>query len=181
MSEQRRVVAPAPLKFNLRPAKLSIPVVFENSKIEKDRSDDDQDDATILTSKQTVQDEHDNSDGPWLIKGLLLCCKNGSLADGKYQKSIGIVENIVEDYGAELKMAETGDVILLDQDDCETVQPNVGGQVMILRGLHRGKVAKMVEVRMERREAAVEIDQRGRWDGHQVLLPFKDFTKFIQY
>ena len=64
---------------------------------------------------------------------------NKKLSGGKYYKKKGAVEQVVGKYTAHVRIAESGDLLQLDQDDLETVIPAVGGRVRLVNGRGRGE------------------------------------------
>ena len=63
----------------------------------------------------------------WLHPGIVVKCMHKSLADGKYYKKKGVVEEVVDKYGARVRLLEHKAVLKLDQEYLETVIPKVGG------------------------------------------------------
>lgn len=136
-------------------------------------------------------DRPPNENVPWLLPGLVIQCHNQTLAGGRYHKTIGVVDRIVDTFGAHIRIAsgpQIGDTILLDQEDCRTVQPNIGQPVMIIAddeeeaegtGVVQRSYKRMrgilVEADVERREGVVELDP----DGHCVRFKFWQFTKVM--
>lgn len=100
---------------------------------------------------------------------------NRSLHDGAYHHQIGIVKRIVETYGGEIHL-ENGDVILLDQEECETVVPAVGQSGMCVRG--RWREEGRVRVVSGGREVEVELEEGPR-AGHRLLLPLSSVCRHI--
>lgn len=97
-----------------------------------------------LDIKSTGDQESDNP--PWLLEGLLVTCKNEQLASGNYRNRTGVVERLVEGgYGAEIRMTDSLDVLLLDQDDCTPTIPKEG-LAKVLRGQYRAALGRMVEM-----------------------------------
>ena len=99
---------------------------------------------------------------------------NKELAGGKYHKLKGIVTSVVDKYGAEVEVYDTGDTVILDQDDLETVVPAVGGRVLVLNGEGRGEEAMLLDIRAEEFVADLKLVETG-----EVLsgVEYEDFTK----
>ncbi|GMI15861.1 hypothetical protein TrVE_jg5659 [Triparma verrucosa] len=110
----------------------------------------------------------------WLRKDIVVKIKNKELADGKFYKKKGVVETVVEKYGAEVRVKDTVDVIILDQDDLETVVGPVGGQVMIVNGYGRGEEAELVEIKTEDYCANLKILETGELVKN---VEYEDFSK----
>ena len=99
---------------------------------------------------------------------------NKTLAGGKYHKLKGMVTSVVDKYGAEVSVYGTGDTVVLDQDDLETVVPAVGGAVLVLNGEGRGEEATLLEIREEEFVADLKLVETG-----EVVrgVEYEDFTK----
>lgn len=115
--------------------------------------------------------EHAPPDEAWLQAGLVVRVRNAELGDGAYWQRIGIVRRVVDVFGGEVHMVEGGgeggDVVRLDQDECETVVPPVGESVLVVRGLYKDLRARVV-----RAGAEVEVElEEGARRGHRLLLP----------
>lgn len=61
----------------------------------------------------------------WLQVGLVVKVLNKKVGGGKYYKKKARVRKVVEKYIGEVKMLESGDRLRVDQDDLETVRPQV--------------------------------------------------------
>mmetsp|Transcript_93826 Transcript_93826/g.251067 ORF Transcript_93826/g.251067 Transcript_93826/m.251067 type:complete len:392 (+) Transcript_93826:36-1211(+) len=70
----------------------------------------------------------------WVSKGCIVKVMHKDLADGKYFKKKGEIVEVHDNYKADVKMIETGDLIRLDERMLETVIPKVGGPVRIVKG-----------------------------------------------
>lgn len=122
-----------------------------------------------ITAHSEATQESSTEEKPWLQPGLLVKCLNSSLSNGKYFQKIGVVQKVVEDgWGAHVVMADSLDVILLDQDDCGTTLPSVKEHVRIVKGTYLNKRAVYQESSPDGRDAIVQLtDERGR----NVSLP----------
>jgi len=86
---------------------------------------------------------------PWIAKGLVVKVMHKDLAGGKYYKKKGTIEKVRDQFMADVRMSETKDLIRLDQEMLETVIPNVGKRVRVVKGFRRGTNATMREVDLE--------------------------------
>lgn len=104
--------------------------------------------------KAEVADADSPSDSPsgsepWLTAGLIVKVMNQDLAGGKYYRKKAKVEKVRQQFTADVRMVEAKDLIRLDQEMLETVIPNVGKTVVIVKGSHKGKRATMSAVNFE--------------------------------
>jgi len=67
--------------------------------------------------------EQQNRKDYWLSKGIVVKVMNKKLADGAYYKMKGVVRQVHDKYVGEIEMLDSGDVIKIDQNFCETVIP----------------------------------------------------------
>ena len=107
-------------------------------------------------------------EGAWLLPGLVVRLLNHSLNNGAFFHQVGIVRRTVDVFGGEVHM-ETGDVIVVDQEECEPVLPAVGQCGICVRGkwVDEGKV-RVVAMGKEG-EVEVELEE-GKRAGHRLLL-----------
>lgn len=95
---------------------------------------------------------------PWLCEGIIVKVMNQDLAGGKYYRKKGKVVRVRQQFAAEIRMVEGRDLIRLDQEMLETVIPNLGKPVMVVKGPFRGKAARMRTVDLEGFCVSVELD-----------------------
>lgn len=95
---------------------------------------------------------------PWLCEGIIVKVMHPDLAGGKYYRKKGKVMRVREQFAAEIRMLEGRDLIRLDQEMLETVIPNLGKAVMVVKGPFRGKSARMKTVDLEGFCVSVELD-----------------------
>lgn len=65
--------------------------------------------------------DEDEEEIPWIKKGLVVRIGNASLAEGKYFGLLAVIEEVIDNFGAQVSVLKNGDVVLLDQDDCQPV------------------------------------------------------------
>merc|ERR1711907_243687 len=75
---------------------------------------------------------------PWLCPGIVVKVMHKDLADGKYYRKKGKVEKVHDHYVADVRMAEDKALVRLDQEMLETVIPQVGKPVRLIKGSHKG-------------------------------------------
>ena len=99
-----------------------------------------------------------------MLPGLVVRLLNHSLNNGAFFHQVGIVRRTVDVFGGEVHM-ETGDIIVVDQEECEPVLPAVGQCGICVRGkwANEGRV-RVVAMGLERSAEQYEkrTDPRGR-------------------
>jgi len=94
----------------------------------------------------------------WLALDIVVKCVDKKLQGGAYYKQKGRVEKLVDRYTAHVRMAQTGDLLKLDQDDLETVIPAAGGRVLLVNGADRGAIATVLAIDEERFSVRVQLE-----------------------
>eukprot|EP00933_Yihiella_yeosuensis_P025865 TRINITY_DN20058_c0_g1_i1.p1 TRINITY_DN20058_c0_g1~~TRINITY_DN20058_c0_g1_i1.p1 ORF type:complete len:405 (-),score=114.20 TRINITY_DN20058_c0_g1_i1:139-1353(-) len=102
--------------------------------------------------------ESPSSGEPWLTVGLVVKVMHQELAGGKYYRKKGKVEKVRNQYTADVRMVEAKDLIRLEQEMLETVIPNVGKMVLLVKGNYKGKKATMRAVDFENFSVSVELE-----------------------
>ncbi|CAJ1408117.1 unnamed protein product [Effrenium voratum] len=100
---------------------------------------------------------------PWLCEGIIVKVMHQELAGGKYYRKKGKVERVRQQFAAEIRMAEGRDLIRLDQEMLETVIPNLGKPVMVVKGQYAGKRARMRSVDLEAFCVSIEFEDMAAW------------------
>ena len=97
-----------------------------------------------------------------------------ALKEAGYYKGKGVVEKVLKQYVAQISMLDGGDVLQVDQAELETVLPQEGGTVIVLREPHRGQKAVMQGIDTAAYKAKVQLR-----DGKQAMLslPYEDVCK----
>jgi len=113
----------------------------------------------------------------WLTPGIIVKCMNKELANGAYYKKKGEVKKVIELYVAEIQIQDSGDIIRLDQDQLETVIPNIGGRVRIVNGAFRGETAVIQSIDVDHFSVSLKID-KGHLNGKLVdNIEYEDICK----
>ena len=55
---------------------------------------------------------------PWIRESLLVKIGNESIGNGKYLGLLAVIDEVIDDFGAQVTVLKNGDQLLLDQDDC---------------------------------------------------------------
>ncbi|KAL4424472.1 hypothetical protein ABPG77_006781, partial [Micractinium sp. CCAP 211/92] len=84
----------------------------------------------------------------WLAPGIVVKVMAKKLSD--YYKQKGVVLRVLDKYRGEVEMAESGDVLQVDQDELETVVPQPGGSVLVLNGPYRGSRGTLLSIDTKR-------------------------------
>lgn len=106
----------------------------------------------------------------WICEGIVVKVMNKELQNGKFYKKKGVITHVEQEFCATIEMIESKDVLQLDQDDLETVIPQVGKKVMVLNGEERGQVAEIVSISLENYNAVLRIlDGPKRYDLQYLL------------
>ena len=103
---------------------------------------------------------------------LVLQVMSKELQEQGYYKKKGTIVAVKSPYVGEIEMADSGDVLRVDQAQLETVLPAPGGQVMVVVGKHRGQRGAMLGVHAEDFQAEVELT-----DGTKLLLEYEAVCK----
>jgi len=88
--------------------------------------------------KSRVADQLDH----WLVTGVVVKVITEKLGE-RYYKKKGVVTEVIDRYGAKVKMIDSGDKLRLDQTHLETVIPALGRTVRMVKGRHRGETATL--------------------------------------
>ena len=77
-------------------------------------------------------------------------------------------------------MLESKHVLRVDQDELETVIPQIGGLVRIVNGAYRGSNARLLSVDTERFSAKLQVE-KGLYDGKILkAIEYEDICKVAQ-
>lgn len=119
---------------------------------------------------------NDDEDTPWIRPNIVVKLLT-KVANGKYrgQKARVIRTDANNPFVAECKVLDSGDVLKLDQADCETVVPALENQVMILRGKYSGRLGTLVKVDFDSYQAQIEVST-----GERIWLDYEWFSKFME-
>ena len=66
-------------------------------------------------------DEDEEDEIPWICCGLLIKIGNATIGNGKYLNLLAVIDQVIDDFGAQVTVLKNGDQLLLDQDDCSPV------------------------------------------------------------
>jgi DNA/RNA-binding protein KIN17 len=131
--------------------------------------------STILADMMREEEkakEKVNRKDYWLCKDLVVKVMSQSLADKGYYKEKGVVERVISKYVGEIRMLESNHLLKVDQEELETVLPQIGGTVRIVNGAYRGSNARLLAIDTQKFAAKVQIEN-GAFDGR--ILPAIDY------
>ncbi|URD89589.1 Antigenic determinant of rec-A protein [Musa troglodytarum] len=117
-----------------------------------------------LIREEEKAKERSNRKDYWLCEGIVVKVMSKTLADKGYYKQKGSVKRVIDKYVGEIEMLESKHVLRVDQEELETVIPQIGGLVRIVNGAYRGSNARLLSVDTERYCAKVQIE-KGVYDG----------------
>lgn len=114
----------------------------------------------------------------WLCEGLVVKVMSKGLAEKGYYKQKGVVVRVNGRYVGEIKMLDSGDVLKVDQEELETVLPQIGAMVRIVNGAYRDSNARLLAIDTRKFCARVQIE-RGKYDGREIsAIDYEDICKF---
>ncbi|GJP66181.1 hypothetical protein CLOP_g23086 [Closterium sp. NIES-67] len=132
--------------------------------------------ATLMQEQEKAKERANRKDY-WLTEGIVVKIMSKALKEKGYYKQKGVVVRVIDRYVGEIKTLDEGHVVRVDQQELESVLPQIGGVVRIVNGAYRGCLAKLVGVDTERFCAKVEI-QRGAYDGRVIpRIDYEDICK----
>lgn len=136
--------------------------------------------STSRASGQETKQVPAPAEVPWLLPGMVVRILNKKLAGGKYYKQKAVVIEVVDEFVGVLKLLDGGDRLKMDQQELETVVPKTGGDVLILKGRHRGTVARLTELFIDRFCASLELTS-GKFAGEKLTnVDYEDFSKVAE-
>ena len=66
----------------------------------------------------SVDEDEEEDEIAWIRKGLLIKIGNESIGNGKYFGLLAVIDEVIDEFGAQVTVLKNGDQLLLDQDDC---------------------------------------------------------------
>ncbi|KAM3295578.1 hypothetical protein ACQJBY_038072 [Aegilops geniculata] len=133
-----------------------------------------------LMKEEEKAKERSNRKDYWLCPGIVVKVMSKSLAEKGYYKQKGLVKRVIDKYVGEIEMLESKHVLRVDQDELETVLPQIGGLVRIVNGAYRGSNARLLSVDTERFSAKLQVE-KGLYDGKVLkAIEYEDICKVAQ-
>lgn len=112
----------------------------------------------------------------WLHAGIVVKVMSPALKAHGYYKQKGTVLRVIDRYLGEIEMADSGDLLRVDQAELETVIPSPGGAVLVVNGPQRGARGTLVEIDVARFQAKVKLSGSGSGSGG-VWFEYEDVSK----
>ncbi|XP_020585779.1 KIN17-like protein [Phalaenopsis equestris] len=132
-----------------------------------------------LMKEEEITKERMNRKDYWLCEGIVVKVMSKTLIDKGYYKQKGVVRKVIDKYVGEIEILENKHVLRIDQEELETVIPQIGGVVKIVNGAYRGSSARLLSVETERFCAKVQIE-KGIYDGRVLqAVDYEDICKFL--
>ncbi|XP_020241039.1 KIN17-like protein [Asparagus officinalis] len=133
-----------------------------------------------LMKEEEKAKERSNRKDYWLFEGIVVKVMSKTLKEKGYYKQKGVVKRVIDKYVGEIEMLESKHVLRVDQEELETVIPQIGGIVRIVNGAYRGSNARLLSVNTERFCAKVQIE-KGIYDGRVLqAVDYEDICKVLQ-
>lgn len=130
-----------------------------------------------LMREEEKAKERSNRKDYWLCEGIIVKVMSKALADKGYYKQKGVIKKVIDKYVAEIEMLESKHKLMVDQEELETVIPQIGGLVRIVNGAYRGSNARLLGVNTEKFCAKVQIE-KGIYDGRELgAVEYEDICK----
>lgn len=124
--------------------------------------------------------ERSNRKDYWLFEGIIVKVMSKALADKGYYKQKGVVRKVIDRYCGEIQMLENKHLLRVDQEELETVLPQIGGFVKIVNGAYRGENARLLAIDTDKFCAKVQIE-KGIYDGRVLkAVEYEDICKLAQ-
>ncbi|KAF7801495.1 KIN17-like protein [Senna tora] len=133
-----------------------------------------------LMKEEEKKREKINRKDYWLHEGIVVKVMSKALANEGYYKQKGVVLKVMEKYVGEIEMLESKHVLRVDQEELETVIPQIGGLVKIVNGAYRGSIARLLGIDTDHFCAKVKIE-KGPYVGRVLkAVEYEDICKIAQ-
>ncbi|KAI3832789.1 hypothetical protein MKW98_002335 [Papaver atlanticum] len=133
-----------------------------------------------VMKEQEKAKERNNRKDYWLCEGIIVKVMSKALAQKGYYKQKAQVVKVIDKYVGELQMLDTKHILRVDQEELETVIPQIGGLVKIVNGAYRGSNARLLKVDTDKFSAKVQIE-KGIYDGRVLqAVDYEDICKIAQ-
>ncbi|XP_071737858.1 KIN17-like protein [Rutidosis leptorrhynchoides] len=133
-----------------------------------------------LIKEEEKAKERSNRKDYWLCEGIVVKVMSKDLKDKGYYKQKGVVRKVIDKYVGEIEMVESKHKLRVDQEELETVIPQIGGVVRVVNGAYRGSNARLLSVDTDKFCAKVQIE-KGIYDGRVIqAIEYEDICKVVQ-
>ncbi|XP_030746982.1 DNA/RNA-binding protein KIN17 [Sitophilus oryzae] len=129
-----------------------------------------------IRESEEIKKEKENRKDYWLTEGIIVKVITKTLGE-EFYKQKGIVREVIDKYGAIIKLLDTGKKLKLDQKHLETVIPAIGKLVKVVNGAYRGEIASLLN--LDERNFCVSIEiEKGLLKGRRVDgVQYEDICK----
>ncbi|CAH9111560.1 unnamed protein product [Cuscuta europaea] len=131
-----------------------------------------------LMREEEQAKEQQNRKDYWLCEGIVVKVMSKGLANkDAYYKKKGVVRRVIDKYVGEIEILENKHIPRVDQEELETVIPQIGGLVRIVNGAYRGSNARLLAIDTDHFSAKVKIE-KGIYDGKVLkAIDYEDICK----
>lgn len=130
-----------------------------------------------LMREEEMKKEKINRKDYWVCEGIIVKIMSKDLAEKGYYKQKGVVRKVIDKYVGEIETLDGKHVLRVDQEELETVIPQIGGVVRIVNGAYRGSNARLLGVDTDKFCAKVQIE-KGVYDGRVLkAVEYEDICK----
>lgn len=135
--------------------------------------------AISIPSQEVLEDRSEN----WILPNIVVKILNKKVGEGKLYKQKGVILSCYSQFVADLEVTLSDSSVVkirIDQDDLETVIPKVGGEVIILQGKYRGRLARVESIEQDKFVCQVKlIHENHKKDDEKIVLsmPYEDISK----
>jgi DNA/RNA-binding protein KIN17 len=175
----------AGIKMNIKPVNV-FALAAKSAKESKDKEPKDKDNKRKKSTMEQLMEEEErgkekkNRRDFWITPGIVVKIMNKTLADGKYYKLKGAIQECPDKYIAQIKVLDLGDVLKLDQSQLETVIPPIGGKLKVVNGAYRGESAVLQALDIDNFSAKIKLTS-GSSSGKSIdAIPYEDICKIHQ-
>ncbi|VFQ61958.1 unnamed protein product [Cuscuta campestris] len=133
----------------------------------------------LMREQEEAKERHNRKDY-WLCEGIVVKVMSKALAHKGYYKQKGVVRRVIDKYVGEIETLEKKHVLRVDQEELETVIPQIGGLVRIVNGAYRGSNARLLAIDTDNFSAKLKIE-KGIYDGKVLkAIDYEDICKLAQ-
>lgn len=133
----------------------------------------------LMREQEEAKERHNRKDY-WLCEGIVVKVMSKALANKGYYKQKGVVRKVIDRYVGEIETLEKKHVLRVDQEELETVIPQIGGLVRIVNGAYRGSNARLLAIDTDNFSAKLKIE-KGIYDGKVLkAVDYEDICKLAQ-
>jgi DNA/RNA-binding protein KIN17 len=126
-----------------------------------------------LKAKNNMYTNTTFEEEPWLAKGIVVKFTSRDTEGNNNEKLKGLVTKIIERYAAEIVTLKNGDSLHMNQKYLSTVLPQLGSNVLILKGCLKGKEAKLIDIDSKRLRGKLRFGNSETW------FEYDQFSKFV--